>query len=247
MMTSSQFCIPGQPQAVLALLGARLALPQGFGRAGLAAAASGSAADRDMLRPPSLHRRVLQIDPSTALAAAASVALRAGVLAPFAADRIGIVLATRFGSAVIARQFSDRVRRGSAAPALFAAAGYNAGAGLSAMAAAVNGPSVALSGMRASLQAAIDRCRQLILRGDADAMIAIVAESEATGGRALAAAVAVCRYEDKLDSPGSLNRFDPAQLQAYVASVHLLQATEVFPWLRADAAAVLAFSTQLTQ
>lgn len=213
--------------------GAALALPQGFGHAGLAAAAAGAAPDPAMLRPPALHRRVLQLDPSSALAAAAAVALRDGALAGVAAERVGIVLATRYGSNAMARQFADRVRRGSAGPALFAAAGYNAGAGLAAMAAGVNGPSVALSGARASLAAAVERCRQLLQRGDADAMLAIVCDSEHGGGRALAAALALRRA-----APGAA----PWRPTEAAAPAALRAACAPFPWLHDDAATVLALA-----
>lgn len=220
--------------APLGLLGATLALPHGFDAAGLAAMAAGQRPEQAMLRPTPLRGRVLQLDPASALAACCAAALRNGVLADFAAERVGIVLATRHGNAVVARQFADRVRRGSVGPALFAAAGYNAGTGLAAMAAGVNGPSTALAGRRAALAAALARTRQLILRGDADAMIAIVAESDVASGQALAAALAVSRLQPGLCS------LSPERLQGHEADAVLLQATQAFPWLRQDAAAVLA-------
>jgi hypothetical protein len=230
----------GAQRATLGCLGAVLALPQGLDQAGLAAAAAGAEADKAMLRPPQLRQRVLQLDPSSALAAVVACVLRAGPLGAVAPERIGIVLATRHGSNAIVRQFSDRVRRGVAGPALFAGAGYNAGAGLAAMAAGVNGPSVALSGSRASLGAAIDRCRQLLLRGDADAMIAIVAESSQAGPQALAAAVGV-RLALPGDTPWAAVALAPS------AADHALRAvTMPFPWLHDDAATVLAWAAGVT-
>jgi len=168
-----------------------IATPQGFDAHGLARAAGGAAPERAMLRPEALKGRALVIDPASALAASLAVRFRANVFADTPAERLGIVVASRFGSATAVRDFADRVRRGSSAPAAFAASGYNAAAGFSAMACLAQGPSLALAGHSASLQVAVQRAGLYLARGDADAMIAIACESLPGSTQALALGVAL--------------------------------------------------------
>lgn len=181
--------IPGS--FTLGLCGVGIAVPQGFDQAGLASAAAGDPAVKEMLRPTELKGRALVIDPASALSAALSARFRATVLGDVRPERTGIVVATRYGSASTLRIFGDRIRRGSPAPAAYAASGYNAAAGFSAMAAGAQGPSLAVAGRTASLQLALQRAWLYIARGDADAMIVIACESRPGDTEALALGAAV--------------------------------------------------------
>lgn len=180
--------IPG-PFAV-GICGVGVAVPQGFDRDGLARAAAGAPADRAMLRPEALKGRAIVIDPASALAANLAARFRQDVFRATPPERLGVVVASRHGSATAARDFADRVRRGSSAPAAFAAAGYNAAAGFSAMASRANGPSLAVAGRYASLRLAVQRACLYVTRGDADAMMVIACESY-PDGRSLALGLAL--------------------------------------------------------
>lgn len=173
------------------LCGVAIAVPQGFNEAGLAGAAAGLPAERTMLRPERLKGRALVIDPAAGLSAALSGWFRETVFRGVTSERLGVVVASRYGSASALKTFADRVRRGSSAPAAFAASGYNAAAGFSAMAADAHGPSLALAGHGANLRLAIQRAWLYIARGDAEAMIVIASESRQGDTEALALGAAI--------------------------------------------------------
>lgn len=181
--------IPGR--FTIGLCDVAVAVPQGFDQAGLAGAVAGLPAERAMLRPERLKGRALVIDPASGLSAALSTRFRETVFRDVASERLGVVIASRYGSAAALKTFADRVRRGSSAPAAFAASGYNASAGFSAMAADAHGPSLAIAGHGACLRLAVQRAWLYIARGDADAMIVIAGESHPDGTDALAVGVAI--------------------------------------------------------
>jgi hypothetical protein len=149
------------------IAGALTATLHGFGVSGLAAMAAGGKLDPNVLRPRALRGRVLQIDPATGLTASAAAALR-DRLPNIAGTRIGVVVASRVGNFQVVREFSNKVRRGHQSPVLFSASGYNVCAGLAAMAAAVNGPSLALAGGSAHFGDALAVAALGLRRGDAD-------------------------------------------------------------------------------
>jgi hypothetical protein len=156
--------------ATLGIAGAVTATLHGFGQAGIAAMAAGTRPDPSILRPPALKGRVLQIDPATALAASAAARLRA-CLQDVAPPRVGVIVASRIGNYQMLREFAKKVRRGSQSPVQFSASGYNVCAGLAALAAGVNGPTLALAGRSAAIGDALAVAAFGMLRGDADAAI----------------------------------------------------------------------------
>ncbi|EWY36599.1 hypothetical protein N825_09770 [Skermanella stibiiresistens SB22] len=164
----------------LGVAGAVTATLHGFGAEGLAAMAAEGPFDRAVMRPPSLKGKVLEIDPATALSAAACARLRPR-MEGIADHRIGIVVASRIGNYQILNSFSGKVRRGGRSPVQFSGSGYNVCAGVAAMAAGVNGPSLALAGGSANLGDALGVAAFDMLRGDADAMIVGVVAVEPGG------------------------------------------------------------------
>ncbi|QQP93452.1 hypothetical protein IGS68_33050 (plasmid) [Skermanella sp. TT6] len=176
--------------ATLGVAGALIGTLHGFGPEGLAAMAAGGALDRSVLRPPALKGKVLEIDPATALSAAACARLRP-CLGGVPDLRIGIVVASRIGNYQILGSFSGKVRRGSRSPVQFSGSGYNVCAGVAAMAAGVNGPSLALAGRSANLGDALGIAAFDMMRGDADAMIVGAVAVEESGKAGAGAFLAV--------------------------------------------------------
>ena len=144
---------------------------QGTGSAGLEAARAGAPHDPEILRPATLSRQVPQIDRATGLVASAAVMLRAEI-ADVARERVGIAVGTRTGNHIVARRYADRVRACGQSPAAFSTAGYNVCAGLAAMAAQINGPSIVAAGARSHWADVAILAAGYIARGDADVMLA---------------------------------------------------------------------------
>jgi hypothetical protein len=159
----------------LAVVGQALVTLQGHGLAGLQQRGEAMTADGEVVRPAALRGQVPKIDPVTGLAASAAVVLRGqirkrlGVEVPD--ERIGIILGSRYGNHGMAKQYGDRIRKGSASPATFSTSGYNVCAGLAAMAARVNGPTMVLAGAHMTWADAVAVAAGFLQRGDADVIM----------------------------------------------------------------------------
>ncbi|EFM11526.1 hypothetical protein PaecuDRAFT_1974 [Paenibacillus curdlanolyticus YK9] len=147
----------------------------------------------DILRPQALRGQTPKLDPATALAASAAIRLRMEIASGVAGERIGIVLASRYGNRHLASQFAGKVRRGQSSPSLYAASGYNICAGLAALAAGTNGPTLVLAGNGSNLADVLMTSSFYLQRGDADVMFAGVTETTADGNEGLCVLFALSR------------------------------------------------------
>ncbi|WP_338556486.1 beta-ketoacyl synthase N-terminal-like domain-containing protein [Paenibacillus sp. KS-LC4] len=124
-------------------------------------------AEPHILRPEALRGHVSKIDPATELSASAAVAMREK-LPRIDNERIGIILGTRAGNHVLARQYGDRIRRQASSPVLFSTSGYSICAGLAAFSAKINGPSLVIAGKQSNWADCLIVASNYIARGDAD-------------------------------------------------------------------------------
>jgi|GEM_PF-2506815 len=195
------------------IAGQVLVTMRGFGLASCVESGSSSPHATDILRPAALRGQAPKIDPATGMAASAAVRLRQQSTPAVASERVGIVLATQYGNRHIASQFAGKVRKGQSSPSLYATSGYNICAGLSALAAGINGPTLVLAGTSMGLTDALLTAALYIQRGDADVMYAGQTESNADGSEGMCTMFA-------LSKPGAIIPEDSAQWQCEIVPPH---------------------------
>jgi hypothetical protein len=177
------------------IAGQVLVTMRGFGLASCKEAGSSEPIDAGILRPEALRGQVPKIDPATGMAASAAVRLRRQSARGATGERIGIVLATQYGNRHMASQFAAKVRKGQSSPSLYATSGYNICAGLSALAAGINGPTLVLAGKSMGLADALMTAALYIQRGDADVMYAGQTETNAGGSEGICTMFAVSKTD----------------------------------------------------
>jgi hypothetical protein len=136
--------------------------------------------NESILRPMELRGHVPKIDVATGLTASAAIHLRQRFLFNVPSERIGIVVGTSTGNHHIAKQYADKIRKGSSSPALFSTSGYSMCAGLAAFAAKMNGPSLVVPGESKQWADLLSIASNLIRRNDADYILTAVVEVSET-------------------------------------------------------------------
>lgn len=141
---------------------------EGYGAEGLCHA--NQMLNKEVLYPKSLKGLSPKIDFATGITVS-SVKKLEPCLEHVDKEKIGIVVGTRLGNHLIAKKYSDLVRRSSVSPSAYSTSGYNICAGLAALATQYKGPTIVLPGNHSKMADCIILGANYLMRNDADVVI----------------------------------------------------------------------------
>lgn len=125
----------------------------------------------EISRPVSLKGIAPKIDYATGLSVVATMDLKKKLSEDIDKNKIGIIVATRTGNHKMAKDYGDKVRKGSNSSMMYSTSGHNICAGMSALSAKYNGPSIVLSDSHVGFGDVISIASNYLEKDDAEVMI----------------------------------------------------------------------------
>ena len=126
---------------------------------------------RDILRPASLKGIAPKVDPCTGICVTATDILNEEFCHVFDKTRIGVIIGTKTGNQKMAKDYADKVRKGSVSSLMYSTSGYNMCAGITALSKGWKGPTVVFPDSKISYSDLISLSCNYLKKDDADIMI----------------------------------------------------------------------------
>ncbi|SFR57263.1 beta-ketoacyl synthase N-terminal-like domain-containing protein [Anaeromicropila populeti] len=158
--------------------------------------------NKRMLQPKVLRGLAPKIDWASALVVLASE-LFGTTLADLDHRYIGVCIGTVYGNHLMAKSYSDKIRRGAVSPTSYSVSGYNMCASLTALAYQFQGPSIVIPGCNTSFGDLLLIGSNYLHRGDAEAMIVGKVDIDESGTWGMSSLTCIIKNETA-DAPYQL-------------------------------------------
>lgn len=122
-------------------------------------------------RPLSLKGIAPKVDFATGLSVVATTDLQKTLPKDIDSNKVGIVIASKTANHKMAKDYADKIRKGSNSSMMYSTSGHNICAGMSALSTKYNGPSIVLSDSNVGFGDAISIASNYLHKGDAEVMI----------------------------------------------------------------------------
>lgn len=127
--------------------------------------------NNEISRPTSLKGIAPKVDFATGLSVAATAELQKKLPEDVDMNKVGIIIASKTANHKMAKDYGDKIRKGSNSSMMYSTSGHNICAGMSALSSKYNGPSMVLSDSHVRFGDVISIASNYLEKGDAEVMI----------------------------------------------------------------------------